>query len=70
LKYFTAAIDFLVVSGMVDVLPRPTVIFSTEVSWLNYRIAFAVWMVVFFLIPEEDSIEKFAAAEHRISGDF
>jgi hypothetical protein len=43
---------------MVDVLPRPTVIFPTEVSWLNYRIAFAVWMVVFFLIPEEGSIEK------------
>jgi hypothetical protein len=55
---------------MVDVLPQSTVIFSAEVSWLNYRIAFAVWMVVFFLIPEEDSIKKFAAAEHLISGDF
>jgi cation/acetate symporter len=55
----------------VDILKQPAAIFPLKNPGLiTVPLSFAVGIVVSLLTPEAGAIEKFAAAEHRISGDF
>ena len=55
----------------VDILKQPEAIFPLKNPGLvTVPLSFAVGIIVSLLTPEEGSIEKFEAAEHRISGDF
>jgi cation/acetate symporter len=55
----------------VDILKQPAAIFPLKNPGLiTVPLSFAVAIIVSLLTPEEGSIEKFEAAEHRISGDF
>jgi cation/acetate symporter len=55
----------------VDILKNATALFPLKNPGLvTIPLSFVVGIVVSLLTPEEGSVEKFAAAEHRISGDF